>query len=101
LEQGLLDRIQGRTTTDSMYDLVTGPKPADVEPNPVPKEILHDTGVPGVVTGTPKLGDYGTHALDEMQVTPDASANANIVSAHEVAIALYYVDELAPGLGQS
>ena len=29
--------IQGRTTTDSMYDLVTGPKPADVTPDDVPE----------------------------------------------------------------
>ena len=27
--------IQGRTTTDSMYDLITGTKPADVVPEPV------------------------------------------------------------------
>jgi hypothetical protein len=47
--------IQGRTTTNSMYDLVAGPKPADVEPSPVPEEILYDIGVPGVVLGTPKL----------------------------------------------
>ena len=40
--------VQGRTTTDSMYDLVAGPKPADVEPTPVPEEILYDTGVPGI-----------------------------------------------------
>ena len=53
--------IQGRTTTDSMYDLVAGPKPADVVPTPVPEENLYDTGVPGVVTGTPKLTDYGTY----------------------------------------
>jgi hypothetical protein len=32
--------IQGRTTTDSMYNLVIGPKPADVVPEPVPEEIL-------------------------------------------------------------
>ena len=42
--------VQGRTTTDSMYDLVAGPKPADVEPAPVPEEIMYDTGVPGVIT---------------------------------------------------
>ena len=60
--------VQGRTTTDSMYDLVAGPKPADVEPTPVPEEILYDTGVPGMVLGTPKLSDYGTFALDEMEV---------------------------------
>ena len=49
-----------------MYDLVAGPKPADVAAAPVPEEILYDTGVPGIVTGTPKLGDYGTIALDDM-----------------------------------
>ena len=90
--------IQGRTTTDSMYDLVAGPKPADVEPSPVPEEILHDTGVPGIVLGTPKLGDYGTIALDDIQVQPDAFGNMNIAGANEVAMALYYVDELATDL---
>jgi hypothetical protein len=45
--------IQGRTTTDSMYDLVAGPKPADVAATPVPDENLQDTGVPGVVLCTP------------------------------------------------
>jgi len=93
--------IQGRTITDSMYDLVAGPKPTDVEPSPVPEEILYDTGAPGIVTGTPKLGDYGTIALDDIQIAPDASGNLNIVSAHEVAMALYYVDELATDLWAS
>ena len=93
--------IQGRTTTDSMYDLVAGPKPADVEPSPVPEEVLHDTGVPGIVLGTPKLGDYGTIALDDIQVQPDASGNMNIAGANEVAMALYYVDELATDLWAS
>lgn len=45
--------IQGRTTTDSMYDLVTGPKPADVLPSAIPEEIPIDTGVPGAVTAAP------------------------------------------------
>ncbi len=31
---------EGRTTTDSMYDLVAGPKPADVVPGPVPPESM-------------------------------------------------------------
>jgi len=93
--------IQGRTTTDSMYDLVTGPKPADVTPDDVPEEVLIDTGVPGVVTGTPKLSDYGTIALDDIVIQPDASGNANIVSAHEVTMGLYYVDELATDLWAS
>ncbi|HOQ47917.1 MAG TPA: hypothetical protein PK157_21590 [Bryobacteraceae bacterium] len=93
--------IQGCTTTDSMYDLVTGPKPADVVPEPPSEEILIDTGVPGVLTGTPKLGDYGTFVLDEMSVAPDASGNMNIVGAHEITLALYYVDELAADLWAS
>jgi hypothetical protein len=38
--------IQGRTTTDSMYDLVVGPKPADVPASPVPVDPLGDSGVP-------------------------------------------------------
>lgn len=60
--------IQGRTTTDSMYDLVDGPKPADVVAAPVPDELFHDTGVPGVVTGTPKLTDYGRYEVDNIVV---------------------------------
>jgi hypothetical protein len=93
--------VQGRTTTDSMYDLVAGPKPADVVPEPVPEEIMYDTGVPGVLTGTPKLADYGFFALDDMQIQPDAAGNMNIVSAHEIAMTLFYVDELATDLWAS
>jgi hypothetical protein len=93
--------IQGRTTTDSMYDLAAGPKPADVVASPVPDENLQDNGVPGFVSATPKLADYGTFALDQMEVLPDASGNANIVGAHEVTLALYYVDELATDLWAS
>jgi hypothetical protein len=90
--------IQGRTTTDSMYDLVAGPKPADVVAAPVPEEVLIDTGVPGPVTATPLLTDYGSFALANIAVQPDASGNANIVSAEEVALSLYYVDELTTDL---
>jgi hypothetical protein len=93
--------IQGRTTTDSMYDLAAGPKPADVVASPVPDENLQDNGVPGFVSATPKLADYGTFALDQMEVLPDASGNANIVGAYEVTLALYYVDELATDLWAS
>jgi hypothetical protein len=93
--------IQGRTATDSMYDLVSGPKPADVVPEPPAEEVLIDTGVPGVLTGTPRLGDYGIFAIDDMSVAPDASGNANIVGAHEITLALYYVDELTTDLWAS
>jgi hypothetical protein len=80
---------------------VAGPKPADVDPVPVPEEILHDIGVPGILDGTPKLSDYGTFVIDEMEIAPDDSGNMNIVGAHEVALGLYYVDELAVDLWAS
>lgn len=90
--------IQGRTTTDSMYHLVAGPKPADVTPDPVPEEMLIDTGVPGAVSGVPMLSDYGTFAINDMTVAPDGAGNQNIVGAQEITMALYYVDELATDL---
>jgi|GEM_PF-1191933 len=40
--------IQGRTTTDSMYDLAIGPKPADVVAEPVPGEPYFESA-PNVV----------------------------------------------------
>ena len=93
--------IQGRTTTDSMYDLVDGPKPADVVAAPVPDELFHDTGVPGIVTGTPKLTDYGRYAVDNIVVLPDDSGNDNIAGATEIAMGVYYVDELTTDLWAS
>jgi len=90
--------IQGRTTTDSMYDLVAGPKPADIVPEPPTEEVHIDTGVPGVLTGTPMVGDYGRFVLDNIDVLPDASGNRNIVGAREITLALYYVDELRTDL---
>lgn len=43
----------------------------------------------------------GKFALDEMEVQPDASGNMNIVGAHEIAVTLFYVDELAVDLWAS
>jgi hypothetical protein len=88
-------------TEPGMVCSMAGPKPADVEPTPVPEEILYDTGVPGIILGTPKLSDYGTFVLDEMEVQPDAAGNMNIVSAHEITMMLFYVDELATDLWAS
>jgi hypothetical protein len=93
--------IQGRTTTDSMYDLVAGPKPADVVASPVPDENLQDSGVPGIVTGTPTLTDYGTYAVNNIVIQPDDSGNTNVVGATEITLGLYYVDELTTDLWAS
>jgi hypothetical protein len=54
-----------------------------------------------VLTGAPRLGDYSAFAIDEMTVEPDASGNSNIAGAHEITLALYYVDELATDLWAS
>ncbi|MCC6366861.1 MAG: hypothetical protein IT165_25345 [Bryobacterales bacterium] len=93
--------IQGRTTTDSMYDLINGPKPADVEASPLPEEVFHDTGVPGIVTGTPTLTDYGSFAVNDIEIAPDVAGNQNIAGATEITMGLYYVDELATDLWAS
>ena len=84
-----------------MYDLVAGPKPADVVATPVPDENLQDTRVPGIVTGTPTLTDYGTYAVNNIVIQPDDSGNTNVVGATEIALGLYYVDELATDLWAS
>ncbi len=84
-----------------MYDLIAGPKPADVTATPVPDENLQDTGVPGVVLCTPTLTDYGTYVADNIVVQPDASGNTNVVGATEITLGLYYVDELAIDLWAS
>jgi hypothetical protein len=49
--------IEGRTTTDSMYDLVSGPKPADVPASPVP-------GEPGWDFAAPPAPLFGVSSLD-------------------------------------
>jgi hypothetical protein len=49
--------IEGRTTTDSMYDLVIGPKPADVPTSPVP-------GEPGWDFAAPPAPLFGVSSLD-------------------------------------
>jgi hypothetical protein len=49
--------IEGRTTTNSMYDLVSGPKPADVPAAPVP-------GEPGWDFAAPPAPLFGISSLD-------------------------------------
>ena len=55
----------------------------------------------GSSLGTPKLTDYGSYVVDEIEIQPDAAGNANITGATEIAMGLYYVDELATDLWAS
>ncbi|MCL4796570.1 MAG: hypothetical protein KJZ84_18545 [Bryobacteraceae bacterium] len=47
--------LEGRSTTDSMYDLTVGDKPTDVVPEPVPQSPAADL-FPGKVTGIELVG---------------------------------------------
>ena len=85
--------VQGQTTTDSMYDLVTGPKPADVVPSPGTDEQQWDNGVPGIVMVAPSQSAYNIITLDDISVTPDASGNANLVTADSFSVAMYVVPD--------
>lgn len=58
--------IEGRTTTDNMYDLTVGPKPADATPDAVPDERIIDL-MPGDVT----IIDATVSAEDGKEATVD------------------------------
>ena len=91
-----------RPRTRCMTSSWRGPKPADVEPTPVPQEIMYDTGVPGIVTGTPKLADYGTFAVDDIGIAAGRRRQReHRRRAPRSRWALYYVDELATDLWAS
>ncbi len=77
--------IQGRTTTDSMYDLVAGPKPADVPASPVPVEFQAvPTGLvwhpyqeqPGVNDPMYDENDWSLGLVQEYSALADGSAQA-------------------------
>jgi hypothetical protein len=85
--------VQGVTTTDSMYNLVNGPKPADVTPFPGTDEATWDNGVPGVVTATPSKSAFNMIALDDIDITPDDSGNENLTTADSLSVAMYVVPD--------
>jgi hypothetical protein len=88
--------IAGTTTTDSMYDLTVGEKPADVVPDPVPDKIWYDVEVgaapqpPQPVSGvTLTVQDLGeAFGLEGAWVVPDP-LGGNVGYAREVQ---YFLD---------
>ncbi|MEN6532168.1 MAG: hypothetical protein ABFD89_00800 [Bryobacteraceae bacterium] len=76
--------IQGRTTTDSMYDLTAGPKPADVSVSPVSTERITRTATSSVYPEPwgpnkkfPVSGDAMVAATEStFSVNPDYSQKA-------------------------
>jgi len=83
--------VEGRSTTASMYSLVSGPKPADVPASPVPVELGNDWAVPpapvfGIFTqrdGNLILGPLGFGSTDNLHTLSAAS------------FFIRYVDEIA------
>jgi len=62
--------VQGRTTTDSMYDMLVGPKPQDVQPDPVPQEQIPEIPIKNLTMVLTSLDD------ETQQVTIKLSGTA-------------------------
>lgn len=81
--------IQGRTTTDGMYDPLVGPKPADV---PAPELPVEGTGAPGNWSFALATAQDGQFSLSNFQ------CKVNGATVHQGAFDVYYVDESAAAL---
>ena len=85
----------GKTVTASMYDETVGPKPADVQPAPVPTEPVHDSDLPGI----PFFGaesDVWTPA-GFLQLNGLSFADwMNLNTVYSGTFAVYYVDDSLP-----
>lgn len=73
--------VQGKTTTDGMYDLAIGPKPVDVPADGIPAELITDP-VPGNVRAIGAnafnytLSEDGTTATIEVEYDPPSPIGA-------------------------
>jgi len=82
--------LEGETTTDSMYDLVVGPKPVDVGPDPLPLERIEeilpfqpwfpDQESPGV--DDPLYDETDRVFLVQQQYDAQGNARLSIVGDH-------------------
>lgn len=60
--------IEGKSTTDGMYDLAAGPKPADVLPSAVPIEQVQYPRRPGWMAGTNRGVASYPHAFQDFTI---------------------------------
>ena len=83
--------IQGRTTTDSMYNLVIGPKPADVTPEPPAVE-------PGTDWAAPPEPVFGVAPYPGMLVFAGIGFQdlANTKTISTLTFTVWHYDETAP-----
>lgn len=87
--------IQFRTTTDAMYDLTVGPKPADVTPDPVPGETTPDLSAASVTSlaaaEDPYIQADGT-VVSEVTVSYDNPIPLGVFAAGGVVIYMAPLD---------
>jgi hypothetical protein len=83
--------IQGRTTTDSMYNLVIGPKPADVVPSPPATE-------PGTDWAAPPEPVFGVAPYPGMLIFAGIGFQdlANTKTISTLTFSVWHYDETAP-----
>jgi hypothetical protein len=85
--------LVGKTVTPSMYDHTVGPKPADVQPGPVPTEPTRDSDVPPPpIFGASPSGPSGFLRLSTLAF--ESPENTRYISSG--AFVIYYVDDAAP-----
>lgn len=80
--------IEGRTTTDAMYDMVLGNKPVDVPANLPPGSV---DKLPGLFLYTPVVKDLGFLTLTNCSMSDGSNRGLRTVT-----VFLFYVNELEP-----
>lgn len=80
--------IEGRTTTDAMYDMVLGNKPADVPVNLPPGAV---DKLPGLFIYTPVVKDLGFLTLTDCSMTDGSNRGLRSVT-----VFLVYIDDSEP-----
>jgi len=61
--------VQGRTVTDSMYDMLVGPKPQDVPPDPLPQEQIPEIPIKNLALVSTSLDDETQQVTIQMSGT--------------------------------
>jgi len=84
--------LVGKTVTASMYDATVGPKPADVQPGPVPTESVRDSDVPHDLFFGASSSSYAPPGyLELIGLAFGDPTNTDTISS--AAFAVYFVDD--------
>jgi hypothetical protein len=87
--------IQAQSVVPSMYDVTTGPKPADVAPAPIPIEPPRDSDVPPApATFGVEINGLDTQALEIAGIAFDDVINTHLISVAKFTV--WYLDAAKP-----